>query len=147
MVEDILVQVGSLIFHVDFMVLYYEFDAKFPFILARPFLDTSSALIDVASGQLTMWAHDKVKELDVYRALKFPSIYEELFVITIIDQIVESQIISPEDPLERELVGYEVDGDIEAQEIETCLNLAYRDSEAESRVIRLQITFSTKAFN
>ncbi|XP_049372496.1 uncharacterized protein LOC125837407 [Solanum verrucosum] len=123
-VEDVLVQVGSLIFPVDFVVLDFEPDIKVSFILGRPFLSTGRALIDVATGQLTMRAHDKVKVFDVYRALKLPSIYEELSAITVVDQIVESQVVVPEDPLERVLVGHEMDGETEAQEIETCLNLA-----------------------
>ena len=34
------------------------------------------ALINVAAGQPTMRAHDKVEVFDVYRALKLPSVYE-----------------------------------------------------------------------
>ncbi|XP_049414822.1 uncharacterized protein LOC125877633 [Solanum stenotomum] len=57
-VEDVFVQVGSLIFPMDFVVLDFESDSEVPFILGRPFLATSRALIDVAVGQLTMRAHD-----------------------------------------------------------------------------------------
>ncbi|KAK4737888.1 hypothetical protein R3W88_001585 [Solanum pinnatisectum] len=123
-VKDVLVQVGSLIFPVDFVVLDFEPNSEVPFILGRLFLDTVRALIYVAAGQLTIRAHDKVEVLDVYRALKLPSIYKELSAITVVDQIVESQVVVSEDPLERVLTGHEVDGDTEAQEIETCLNLA-----------------------
>ncbi|XP_015167843.1 uncharacterized protein [Solanum tuberosum] len=84
--------------------LDYEPDSQVPFILGRPFLATGRTLIDAAAGQLTMRAHDKVEVFDVYRALKFPSIYEELSVITVVDHIVESQLIVPEDLLERVLV-------------------------------------------
>ncbi|XP_015162889.1 uncharacterized protein [Solanum tuberosum] len=127
-VEDVLVQVGSLIFPVDFVVLDFEPDFEVPFILGRPFLATSRALIDVAIGQLTMKAHDKVEVFDVYRALKLPSIYEELSSITVVDHIEKSQVVVPEDPLERVLVGHEVDRDTKAQEIETCLNLEMVDT-------------------
>ncbi|XP_049364129.1 uncharacterized protein LOC125828855 [Solanum verrucosum] len=123
-VEDVLVQVGSLIFLVDFVVLDFEPDSEVPFILGRPFLGIGWALIDVATGQLTIRAHDKIEVFDVYRALKLPSIYEELSAVTVVDHSIESQLIVREDPLERVLVGHDVDGDIEAQEIETCLNLA-----------------------
>uniref|UniRef100_M1DBV9 Integrase core domain containing protein n=1 Tax=Solanum tuberosum TaxID=4113 RepID=M1DBV9_SOLTU len=85
-------------------------------------------LIDVAAGQLTMRENDKVEVFNVYCTLKLPSIYEELSAITVVDQIVESQVVVPEDPLERVLIGYEVEGDTEAQEIETCLNLALVDT-------------------
>ncbi|KAK4737347.1 hypothetical protein R3W88_001044 [Solanum pinnatisectum] len=84
-VEDVLVQVGSLIFLVDFVVLDFELDSK----LGRPFLATGRALIDVAAKQLTMRAHDKVEVFDVYRALKLPSNYKELVVIMVVDHLVE----------------------------------------------------------
>ena len=57
-------------------------------------------LIDVVAGQLTMRAHDKVEVFDGYHTLKLPSIYEELSSITVVDRIVESQFVVPEDPLE-----------------------------------------------
>ncbi|XP_049397282.1 uncharacterized protein LOC125861416 [Solanum stenotomum] len=95
--EDVLVQVGSLIFSVDFVVLDFEPDSEVPFIFGRPFLATGRTLIDVVA---------------------------ELSAITVVDHIVESQVVVPEDLLERVLVGHEIEGDTEAQEIESCLNLA-----------------------
>ncbi|KAK4724660.1 hypothetical protein R3W88_027439 [Solanum pinnatisectum] len=49
-VEDVLVQVGSLIFPVDFVVLNFEPDPEVSFILGRPFLATGRVMIDVATG-------------------------------------------------------------------------------------------------
>ncbi|XP_049381205.1 uncharacterized protein LOC125845707 [Solanum stenotomum] len=89
-VEDVLVQVGSLILLVNFMVLNFEPDPELPFILGRPFLTTGCAIIDVVYGQLTMRAHDKVEVFDVYKTLKLPSMYEELSVITVIDLEAEA---------------------------------------------------------
>ncbi|KAK4721325.1 hypothetical protein R3W88_011558 [Solanum pinnatisectum] len=126
--EDVLVQVGSLIFLVDFVVLDFEPDFEVPFILGRSFLAMGRALINVAASQLTMRALEKVEVFDVYHTLKLPSIYEELSAITVVDQIVESQVVVPDDPLEKVLIGYEVEGDTEAQEIETCSNLALVDT-------------------
>ncbi|XP_049388027.1 uncharacterized protein LOC125852317 [Solanum stenotomum] len=123
-VEDVLVQVGSLIFLVDFVVLDFELDPEVPFILGRPFLATGKALIDVAAGQLTMKAHNKVEVFDVYRTLKLPSIYEELFAITVVDRLVDAYSVVPDDPLGRVLVSHKRDEGTEAQERETCLNLA-----------------------
>ena len=42
-------------------------------------------MIDVAAGQLTLRAHDKEEVFDVYKAFNMQPIYEELFVITVID--------------------------------------------------------------
>ncbi|XP_015060228.1 uncharacterized protein LOC107006106 [Solanum pennellii] len=47
-----------------------------------------------------MRAHDKVEVFDIYRALKLPSIYEELSAITVVDKILESQVVLSDDPLE-----------------------------------------------
>nr|XP_009618625.1 uncharacterized protein LOC104110781 [Nicotiana tomentosiformis] len=49
-IEDLLVQVGSFIFPADFIILDYEPNQEVPFILGRPFLDTSRAIIDVCGG-------------------------------------------------------------------------------------------------
>ncbi|XP_059315366.1 uncharacterized protein LOC132065928 [Lycium ferocissimum] len=82
-IEDVLVQVGSLIIPADFMILDFEPDPKVPFILGRPFLAIGRTLIDVAAGQLTMRVHDKVEVFNVYQALKMPAIYEELSTIIV----------------------------------------------------------------
>lgn len=42
-----------------------------------------------------MRAHDKVELFDVYRALKLSSVYEELYAITVVDQIVNSYVLMP----------------------------------------------------
>lgn len=60
-VEDIVVQVGSLIFPVDFVILDFDPDSEVLFILSHPFLTTRGALIDVATGRLILRAHDKVE--------------------------------------------------------------------------------------
>ncbi|XP_060180837.1 uncharacterized protein LOC132610532 [Lycium barbarum] len=49
-IEDVLVQVGSLIIPANLMILDFEPDPEVPFILGRPFLATARALIDVAAG-------------------------------------------------------------------------------------------------
>ncbi|KAK4706456.1 hypothetical protein R3W88_033992 [Solanum pinnatisectum] len=99
-VEDVLVQVGSLIFPIDFVMLNFELDPEVLFILGRPFLATGRAMIDVAAGQLTMQAHDKVEVFDVYKALKLTAVYEELFPITVIDLEAEARYIASKDPVE-----------------------------------------------
>ncbi|XP_015072470.1 uncharacterized protein LOC107016547 [Solanum pennellii] len=63
--EDVLAQVGSLIFPIDFVVLNFEFDPEVPFILRKPFFETGRAMIDVAARELSMRTHYKVEFLDV----------------------------------------------------------------------------------
>ena len=45
--EDLLVKVGKFIFLVDFVIMQMEEDTQIPLLLARPFLATGAALIDV----------------------------------------------------------------------------------------------------
>ena len=113
-VEDVLVQVGSLIFPVDFVVLNFEPDSKVPFILGHPFLATDGVIIDVEAGKLTMRAHDKVEVFDVYRTLKLLEIYKNLSAITAIDLAAESIHTLSTDPLERVLMGQDIFGDSKA---------------------------------
>ncbi|XP_059295653.1 uncharacterized protein LOC132048989 [Lycium ferocissimum] len=49
-IEDVLVQVGSLIIPASFVILDFKPDPEVSFILGRPFLATRRALIDVATG-------------------------------------------------------------------------------------------------
>ncbi|XP_055812065.1 uncharacterized protein LOC129881982 [Solanum dulcamara] len=122
-IEDVLVQVGSLIFHVDFVVLDFEPDPDVPFILGRPFLATGGALIDVAAGRLTMRTHDKVEVFDVYHALKLPAIYEELSAVTIIDEEISAQCTTSNDPLAKVVMGQDIAEDMEAKELASVLDM------------------------
>ncbi|XP_055824226.1 uncharacterized protein LOC129892666 [Solanum dulcamara] len=114
-IEDVLVQVGSLIFPVDFVILDFEPDPDVPFILGRPFLATGGALIDMAAGRLTMRAHDKVEVFDVYHALKLPAIYKELSAVTIIDEEISAQCTTSNDPLAKVVMGQDIAEDMEAK--------------------------------
>lgn len=58
-------------------------------------------MIDIVAGKVTLRAHDKVEVFYVYCDLKFPSIFEELSAVTVVDHIVESQVVVLEDPLKR----------------------------------------------
>ncbi|XP_021726143.1 uncharacterized protein LOC110693294 [Chenopodium quinoa] len=57
--EYVLVEVGELVFPVDFVVVDMKEDHKIPLIFGRPFLAISQALIDVPKGQVTIRAQDK----------------------------------------------------------------------------------------
>uniref|UniRef100_A0A1S4CT84 RNA-directed DNA polymerase n=1 Tax=Nicotiana tabacum TaxID=4097 RepID=A0A1S4CT84_TOBAC len=79
-IEDVLVEVGSFIFPVDFIILDYEPDQEIPFILGRPFLATGRAIIDVYEGNMTMRVGDQVEFEELGRpvtlTLPKPSIEE-----------------------------------------------------------------------
>ena len=99
-IEDVLVQVASLIFPMDFVILDFEADPIVLFILERPFLAIEKSLIDVETGKMTMRAHDKVEVFDLYKALKLPAIYKELSSISVIDFASDWQLLLFDDPLE-----------------------------------------------
>ncbi|GJT92517.1 reverse transcriptase domain-containing protein [Tanacetum coccineum] len=52
--ENMLVEVGKIIFLVDFVILEMEEDNKVPLILRRPFLHTADAVIQVKQKQLNL---------------------------------------------------------------------------------------------
>ncbi|OMO91169.1 reverse transcriptase [Corchorus capsularis] len=58
-VEDLLVKVSKLIFSVDILVMEMEYDVDVSVILHRPFMATAYALIDIASGKLTLRVLDE----------------------------------------------------------------------------------------
>ncbi|XP_019225150.1 PREDICTED: uncharacterized protein LOC109206747 [Nicotiana attenuata] len=124
-IEDVLVQVGTFIFPADFIILDYEPDQEVPFILGRPFLATSRAIIDVSKGKMTMRVGDRVKVFNVYKALRLPAHYEELSMISVVESNATSLVpyMSPIDPLERALIGDEEDSEDEMMgEIEQVLD-------------------------
>lgn len=69
-------------------------------------------------------AHDKVEVFNLYKAMKFPSIYEELSAITLIYPKSELALITSNNPLERALVGYDIFGDAEADKMIQILDVA-----------------------
>lgn len=49
-VEDVLVQMGSHIFPMDCIILYFDAKSKVPFILGHPYVATGCGLVDVVTG-------------------------------------------------------------------------------------------------
>ncbi|XP_070672177.1 uncharacterized protein [Malus domestica] len=76
-VEDILVQAGKLILHVDFVVLDMEgahiHDRELPIFLGRPFMATAKTIIDVQNGLLTMTVLGETVKFKVFESLSHPS--------------------------------------------------------------------------
>jgi len=57
-IEDVLVKVKHLIFPVDFIVIDIEKDTNIPLILGRPFMSTTSCLVDMGKKMLQMGIED-----------------------------------------------------------------------------------------
>ncbi|XP_073133566.1 uncharacterized protein [Henckelia pumila] len=71
--EDVLVQVGNLVFSADFYVLDMKNnDMNSPILLGRPFLKTSKFIIDVKNGTLTMEFHGEIVMFHIFGTLKIP---------------------------------------------------------------------------
>ena len=106
-IEDVLVKVDKFIFPVDFVVLGMEEDWEIPIILGGPFLATGRALIDVHSGNLTLWVNHEEVKFNIYHTLKFPEERSTCNQIEVIDSCVKEFIrdIMHNDPLEHCLLN------------------------------------------
>lgn len=106
-VEDILVQVNTLILPADFVVMDMEDnpngDRVDPILLGRPFMATADTIIKVKDGTLSMTVLGETVEFKVFDALSQPSIsLDTCFSIDVVDYEVSSKILQekPNDPLE-----------------------------------------------
>ncbi|CAM8926089.1 unnamed protein product [Rhodiola kirilowii] len=103
-IEDVLVQVGELVFPADFYVLKMENcgpNDHAPVLLGRPFLKTSKMKIDCGSGMLSMEVEGEVFSFDIFRAMKHPLEFETVHALDTLDDLVHE--VQPErelDPLE-----------------------------------------------
>ncbi|CAM8951091.1 unnamed protein product [Rhodiola kirilowii] len=108
-IEDVLVQVGELVFPADFYVLKMENGGptdNAPILLGRPFLKTSKMKIDCGSGMLSMEVEGEVFSFDIFHAMKHPMEFEAAHALDTLDDIVQE--VQPElrtDPLELTLNG------------------------------------------
>ncbi|CAN6721096.1 unnamed protein product [Malus baccata var. baccata] len=90
--EDVLVQVGNLIFPADFYVLDMEdspHSTPLPILLDRPFMKTARTKIDVFKGTLTMEFDGEVIDFNLSESIKFPKDDHSCFSIDIIDDLAQ----------------------------------------------------------
>ena len=66
MVEDVLVRVKHLIFPTDFVVMDIEEDANIPVILGRPFMSTTSCVVDMGKKNLEMSLENQQISFDLF---------------------------------------------------------------------------------
>ncbi|CAM8885004.1 unnamed protein product [Rhodiola kirilowii] len=91
-IEDVLVQVGKLVFPADFYVLKMENGGPTdhaPILLGRPFLKTSKMKIDCGSGMLSMEVEGEVFSFDIFQAMKYPMEFEEVHALDALDDLVQ----------------------------------------------------------
>ncbi|CAM8978340.1 unnamed protein product [Rhodiola kirilowii] len=118
-IEDVLVQMGELVFPADFYLLKMENCGPTdhaPILLGRPFLKTSKMKIDCDTGTLSMEVEGEVFSFDIFRAMKHPTEYEAVHALDTLDdlvqevhpergtdplkQVIEEAVYSPEDSYE-----------------------------------------------
>jgi len=99
--EDVPIKVGHLYVPVDFVILEMEEDTRTLVILRRPFLATAGCRIDVKNGKLSFDVGDDHVKLNLFKASKFPSIFDECHMIDVVDGLVWETISNHEsnDPL------------------------------------------------
>ncbi|GJR72721.1 reverse transcriptase domain-containing protein [Tanacetum coccineum] len=87
--ENTLVEIGKFTFPADFVILEMEEDSKVPFILGRPFLHTTDAVIRVKYKQLNIGVRTE-RMIFIDSAIKHSySNDDTCFSINVIDEILE----------------------------------------------------------
>ncbi|CAN6557480.1 unnamed protein product [Malus baccata var. baccata] len=127
--EDVLVQVGNLIFPADFYVLDMEdspHSTPLPILLGRPFMKTARTKIDVFKGTLTMEFDGEVIDFNLSESIKFPKDDNSCFYIDIIDDLAQDFL----DCLERDTLETTI-----AQGIGQKSGFAVPRSEEEAEIV------------
>ncbi|KAM1624795.1 hypothetical protein ACFX2K_022943 [Malus domestica] len=127
--EDVLVQVGNLIFPADFYVLDMEdspHSTPLPILLGRPFMKTARTKIDVFKGTLTMEFDGEVIDFNLSESIKFPKDDHSCFSIDIIDDLAQDFL----DCLERDTLETTI-----AQGIGHKNGVAVPRSEDEAKIV------------
>ncbi|GJY19220.1 reverse transcriptase domain-containing protein [Tanacetum coccineum] len=88
--ENMLVEVGKFTFPADFIILKMEEDSIVPFILRRPFLHTTDAIIRVKQKQLNLGVGTERMIFHIDSAMKHSySNDDTCFSIDVVDEILE----------------------------------------------------------
>ncbi|KAJ9167536.1 hypothetical protein P3X46_022182 [Hevea brasiliensis] len=93
-VEDVLVQVGGLIFPVDFYILDMEDDSSFTsksalILFGRPFLKTAKTKINMDEGTLTMEFDGETVKFNIFDSMKYPADDHSVFSINVVDTFMQ----------------------------------------------------------
>ncbi|XP_054817828.1 uncharacterized protein LOC129317540 [Prosopis cineraria] len=90
--EDILVKVKDLIFSADFYVLDMQEGGQGTLILGRPFMMTSSTILNMKEGKLTMEFLDSKIEFNIFDSLKNSYVDYSLHFVDCIDDTLDGII-------------------------------------------------------
>ncbi|XP_063939802.1 uncharacterized protein LOC135148489 [Daucus carota subsp. sativus] len=117
MIEDVLIKVGDFVFPVDFVVLETEPvrnpKNQIPIILGRPFLATSNALINCRNGLMKLTFGNMTIDLNIFHVGKqSDDFYDQPLDVNLIDEIVDQDLMNPNDALEFCLKHFGEDWDV-----------------------------------
>ena len=70
MLHDVLVNVESFIFLVDFVIPDFEVDCEVPIIFGRAFLTTGRSLVDMEKGQMKFRLNNEGATLNICKTMK-----------------------------------------------------------------------------
>ena len=76
-IEDVLAKVDKFIFPINFAILHLDDDGETPFILGRPFLAISRALIDVSNGRMVLRIRDEEVVFRLLNAMRHSLDYND----------------------------------------------------------------------
>ncbi|XP_026449167.1 uncharacterized protein LOC113349408 [Papaver somniferum] len=105
-VEDILVQVDSFVYPVDFIILdtqpVADPSGQIPIILGRPFLATANAIIKCRNGIMELTFGSWKMEVNVFIVARSPPDFNDHETVCMIDEIVHDTFLQNhlEDPLQ-----------------------------------------------
>ncbi|XP_054817817.1 uncharacterized protein LOC129317530 [Prosopis cineraria] len=90
--EDILVKVKDLVFPADFYVLDMQEGGQGILVLGRPFMMTSSTILNMKEGKLTMEFLDNMIEFNIFDSLKNSYVNYSLHFVDCIDDTLDGII-------------------------------------------------------
>ena len=95
--EDVLVQVDTFYYLIDFVVLNIEQSTRgisnIPIILGRPFLATSNALINCRNCLMQLTFGNMILEFNIINLVKKPKSYEDVLLdVYVIGNMVEEDV-------------------------------------------------------
>jgi len=85
-IEDVLVKVKQLIFLADFVVLDIEEDVDIPLILGRPFMSTTSCVVDMGKKMVKMDIEDQKISFDLFHEDKEPPGRKVCFKVHVMEE-------------------------------------------------------------
>nr|XP_043619772.1 uncharacterized protein LOC122591576 [Erigeron canadensis] len=133
--ENLQVQVGQVVFLVNFVILEMEVDTKVPLILGRPFLYTADAIIRVKDKEISLGVGEDCVVFKIEKALKHSySSDDTCFRIDVIDDAVKLEkleLVGVNGEESDERMARIGEGDVTSDQVEEILAVRMDDTPLE----------------